>query len=243
MLALVTNDDGIGAPGLCALLEELQKVAEVFLIAPEKESSASSHSLTINGPIGVKRLSENVYVASGTPSDCVYISLVALLKKPPDICIAGINRGANVGEDIIYSGTVSAAMEATFFGVPSFAISVVEEGEQTYKLAAKFSINVANFIMEKGLPKGVFLNINVPPKPKGVLVTVQGEILYKKGVKRSKREDREYFWLKAEKESKNCSLCSDAGAISNGFISITPLHTDFTCYSFTKNLKDYHWSL
>lgn len=243
MLVLLTNDDGIDAPGLHYLKEEIKKDAEVFLIAPEKESSASSHSLTINSAVRVKKLAPNIYVASGTPSDCVYISLVELLKELPKACIAGINRGANIGEDILYSGTVSAAMEATFFGIPSIAISVLEEGEDVYRMAARFARKMLHFIISTPLPKGVFLNINVPPSPKGVAITTQGTVLYKKSVKRRKEGDEEYFWLVAEKEAKDCTPETDTGAISNNLISITPLSTDLTCHSFIKILKNYNFSL
>ena len=253
---LLTNDDGFESLGLKALKEAVEDLGEILIVAPSSEKSACGHSLTITKPLRFVKLDDNFYkLEDGTPTDCVYLALNALYKEDqkPDLIISGINRGANMGEDITYSGTASAAMEGALYGIPSIAISQVcnsncekTEIEIGYALAKKVIKEIASKILNEGMPlkERKFLNVNVPPiKPKdfkGYKITKAGYRLYGNSA-HLHRNPRgiEYWWLGIHPlewkrgEKRDC----DFEAIKDGYASITPIKADLTAYEDIEKLK------
>ena len=244
---LLTNDDGIHAPGIEILSEALSSVGRVTVVAPDRERSASSASLTLHLPLRYEEIGPGRYSVEGTPTDCVIIGLHEILPALPDLVVSGINRGPNLGYDIAYSGTVSAASEGANQGIPSFAISLASAAEFHYERAAQFGAVLARWVLSESLPPGVILNVNVPSRPiRGIRITHQGQrnvrnIL----VENLDPRGRKYFWLDQEMETKSRqgSLTSDYRAISAGFVSITPLKIDRTDYSFAKQIATWPDSL
>jgi 5'-nucleotidase len=174
-LVLITNDDGVHAPGIRALAQALASVGRVHVVAPDREASACSHSLSLRHPLRAEEIEPGVHAVDGTPADCVNLALVELLAERPSIVVSGINRGANLGDDIFYSGTVGGAREATFFGLPSIAVSLAERTPSDYAPAAAFTARLARLVVERGLPERTLLNVNVPPGAVGrAAITVQG---------------------------------------------------------------------
>ena len=246
---LVTNDDGIFAPGIYALWEAMQEIGEVTVVAPDTEKSAVGHAITITDPIRVQQIHRKNgfegFAVKGTPADCVKIAGRSLMKTPPDIVVSGINSGANVGSNVIYSGTVSAATEGTILGIPSVAISLnsIKGGDMT--ASQKVAVTVVKKVLENGLPSGILLNVNVPniseKSIKGYRITKQGKVVFKDRFE--KREDprgKLYYWMKGEIINDNNSE-TDGFAIQNKFVSITPIHYQLTAESFLKTLKS--WDL
>ena len=186
---LLTNDDGVHAPGLQILFSKVQKLGSPVIIAPDRDNSAASHSLTMNRPLRVRELEKDIYSIDGTPTDCVTIGVGKILAKKPDLLISGINPGANLGDDVSYSGTVSAAIEATMLGIPSIAMSLAlsDDAPLHYEAAAEFGVKLAALILERGLPRDTLLNVNVPnttsDKISGVAFTRRGRRLYEDAIK------------------------------------------------------------
>jgi 5'-nucleotidase len=246
---LVTNDDGIFAPGIYALWEAMREIGEVTVVAPDTEKSAVGHAITITDPIRVQQINrKNGFVGfavKGTPADCVKIAGRALMKSPPDIVVSGINSGANVGSNIIYSGTVSAATEGTILGIPSIAISLNSVKGGDMNASQKVAKTVVKKVLKNGLPKGVLLNVNVPNVPldiiKGYRITKQGKIVFKDQFE--KREDphgKFYYWMKGE-IINDTNKDTDGYAIQNDFVSITPIHYQLTNELFLKTLKNWEF--
>ncbi len=246
---LVTNDDGIFAPGIYALWEAMREIGEVTVVAPDTEKSAVGHAITITDPIRVQQIHRKNefagFAVKGTPADCVKIAGRSLMKTPPDIVVSGINSGANVGSNIIYSGTVSAATEGTILGIPSIAISLnsIIGGDMT--ASQKVAKTVVQKVLENGLPTGILLNVNIPNIPensiKGYRITKQGKVVFKDHFE--KREDprgKLYYWMKGEIINDNNSD-TDGFAIQNKFVSVTPIHYQLTAESFLSTLKS--WDL
>lgn len=246
---LVTNDDGIFAPGIYALWEVMQEIGDVTVVAPDTEKSAVGHAITITDPIRVEQIHRKNgfegFAVKGTPADCVKIAGRSLMKTPPDIVVSGINSGANVGSNIIYSGTVSAATEGTILGIPSIAISLnsIKGGDMT--ASQKVAKTVAKKVLSNGLPVGVLLNVNVPNIPiniiKGYRITRQGKLVFKDRFE--KREDprgKFYYWMKGE-IINDTNNDTDGYAIQNDFVSITPIHYQLTDKSFLKTLKSWEF--
>jgi 5'-nucleotidase len=243
---LLTNDDGIYARGIEALYRELSRDAECIVVAPEVEQSAVGHAITVFRPLMVRKARKNGsffgYAVAGTPADCVKIGVCELAGGPVDLVISGINHGGNVGINVIYSGTVSAATEAVILGVPSLAISVDSRREVDFSVAARFARKMAAFILENPAPN-VVLNVNVPAIPedqiKGVVVTRQSRTrIIEKFDKRTDPRDNAYYWLTGEivppgQEEED----ADAGMLSRGMITITPIHCDLTRYDLLDHLK------
>jgi 5'-nucleotidase len=232
-LFLLTNDDGFFAPGIQALAKELRRLAEVFIVAPDREKSATSLSLTIRRPLRVEKIKKNTFAVDGTPADCIYLAIRKLLPRPPRLIISGINPGPNLGQqDISYSGTVAAALQGTFLQIPSLAISLIPEKDGTLDFlpGAKFVGRVAARILETGLPAGLALNINIPPLPhRGVRITTLGEKRYDpEVVEKTDPRSRTYYWIGLGKVRPLGGERSDIRAVERGNISITPLHTDRT---------------
>ncbi|MFH1458930.1 MAG: 5'/3'-nucleotidase SurE [Candidatus Omnitrophota bacterium] len=246
MRILLTNDDGINAEGLYALYDCLHKNHDVIVCAPEAERSAVGHAITLSKPLRVKKILRNKkffgFAVNGTPADCVKIALRSLLKKTPQLIVSGINHGPNLGSDIMYSGTVSAATEGTILGIPSIAFSLAAYENHNFSFAAEFSRVLVKKIAKIGLPDGVLLNVNIPGIPRseirGVKVTKQGRSLYvEKFVKRIDPRGRLYYWLTGKVKWLKKPKDSDIKAIEDNFISITPLQFDLTHYGFLEELR------
>lgn len=237
---LITNDDGVHAEGLLALKNALSRVGNVHVVAPDRQRSASGHSITLHEPLRVNRARMHdgspAFSSSGTPSDCVTLSLLELFRKKIDLVVTGINPGQNLGIDVTYSGTVSAAMEAAIIGVPGVAVSVASNGEEPlYEAAAEFAVFLARLVLVKKLPKDTILNVNVPNLPlckiEGVEITSQGTRRYAGRVERRKDpQGREYFWLGGDVAVDKLEDGTDVKAIAENCISVTPLHLDLTGY-------------
>jgi 5'-nucleotidase len=234
LLILVTNDDGIHSPGLTALVRALAEMARVIVVAPDRERSAASHSLTLNSPLRAAEIRPDTFIVDGTPTDCVNLGIHGLLESRPDLVVSGINRGANLGEDITYSGTVSAAMEALLMGVPAFAISQAGPAvlQEDFISAARFAVKLAGMVTTHGLPVDTFLNVNVPEIPaRGVKMTRQGKRRYEDlVVEKTDPRGRKYYWIGGGNSEFEKIDGSDFQAIDTGYISVTPLHVDLTNY-------------
>ena len=244
---LVTNDDGFFAPGIFALWEAMSRLGDVTVVAPDSEKSAVGHAITLTDPIRVQEMHRkngfSGFAVRGTPADCVKIACRALMDSPPDIVVSGINSGANLSSDIIYSGTVSAATEGTILGIPSIAISLnsIKGGDmQTSQRIAK---TVVAKVLKHGLADGILLNVNVPnimeKEIKGIAITSQGTSAFRD--KFEQREDprgKYYYWLKGDYKYDS-TPGSDGYAIQNNFVSITPIHYRLTDESFIKTLKNW----
>jgi len=240
---LLTNDDGVHAPGLQLLFKESLKLGKITLIAPEHDSSAASHSLTMNRPLRVREIAENIYAINGTPTDCITIGIGKILPHKPDLVISGINPGPNLGDDVSYSGTVSAAIESTMLGIPAIAVSLAAESDPLYyETAVDFSIRLAKIILDKGLPRDTLLNVNVPNTPanriEGVIFTRRGRRLYEDAIKETRDPwGRKHYWIGGGTPSFDAGEDTDSAAISVNKISITPMHLDPTNYEALKLLQ------
>jgi 5'-nucleotidase len=229
-LLLVTNDDGVHAPGIRALAEALGPLGEVHVVAPDREVSACSQSLTLKHPLRAERLEERVHTVDGTPADCVNLAIVKLLPRRPDLLVSGINRGANLGEDIFYSGTIGGAREGTFFGVPAIAISLAARAETDFGPAAEFAARLSAKVLERGLPERTLLNVNVPPgQPNGVAITVQGRRDHEGTILEAlDPRRRTYYWIEEGRDNWVSDEMSDIFAVRKGLVSVTPLQSDTT---------------
>ena len=244
-LILVTNDDGVHAPGIKALAGALAALGEVHVVAPDREVSACAQSLTLKHPLRAEKIQEQVYSVDGTPADCVNLALVKLLPRRPDLVVSGINRGANLGEDVFYSGTVGGAREGTFFRVPSIAVSLAVRAESDFSQAAAFSVKLAGMVLEKGLPERTLLNVNVPSgTPVGAMITVQGRREHEGTILEGlDPRRRPYYWIEEGSDRWLTDETSDIHAIRQGYISITPLHTDTTHHAALGALKAWETAL
>lgn len=227
---LLTNDDGIDAPGLKVLESAVKGLGDVYVVAPSQNRSAASHSFTLREPIKICEVKPNWFSVEGTPTDCVLIAHHGLFKKTIDLVISGINNGPNMGDDVLYSGTVAAAIEGTILGIPSIAISYRKDQCNT-QLAKKLITKLAKELLDKGLPKKTLLNINIPVgKVKGIKVTRMGKRIYKDmAIKNSHPSGAVSYMIDGEL-SWEIEPETDFEAIENGYISITPLHLDMTNY-------------
>lgn len=231
---LVCNDDGIHGPGLPALIAAMRRLGRVTVSVPEQERSADSHSLTLHKPIRVRKVADSVYTLNGSPADCARFGVLEILKEKVDLVVSGINRGYNLGEDVIYSGTVAAAMEATLLKIPSLAFSMDPAGVDDWRAAAAFAQRLARQVLRRGLPLGVCLNVNFPAGPKGgtykeAVPTKLGRRIY--GTDITRRADPrgiEYFWLAGRQVTGVDEPGTDVAAVSRGKVSVTPLKIDNT---------------
>jgi 5'-nucleotidase len=248
---LLTNDDGIHAPGLMALYLELRDDFDVYVVAPESEMSAVGHAITLRSPLRVQEIVKNGaffgYGVTGTPADCVKIAVQELLTSPPDIILSGINLGANVGVNVLYSGTVSAATEGAFLGVRSAAFSLDTRKDPDFSYAAAFSRKIIKFLSEGGISNGTALNVNVPAIPaikiKGVAITKQGVGRFRERYERRiDPRGNVYYWLTGETRVEEESEDSDARALADGMVAITPISFDLTCNKEIDRLRDVAWT-
>jgi 5'-nucleotidase len=244
---LCTNDDGIHATGLQILAEVALAIGDVDVVAPDRQQSASSHSLTVHRPVRVTRTAEGRHVIDGTPTDCVLIAVNGLLAEVPDFIFSGINHGPNMGEDVLYSGTVAAAMEGTILGIRAIAVSYASRGDERLAGYTRVLIDLLNSLVHQSdFPEETFFNINVPDIPaeelKGIRVTTLGRRVYSDSLTR--REDpagREYYWIGGGVSSWSGRDDSDFRAVKAGYISITPLHLDLTNYRLINEVRS--WTL
>jgi len=243
---LVTNDDGIAAPGIDCLVSALQAIAEVAVVAPDSEKSAVGHAITLSDPIRVTDFNKNDqwhgFAVSGTPADCVKIAVGALLERRPDMVVSGINLGSNAGINVIYSGTVSAATEGTILGIPSIAVSLTTYTHAIFEPAAEFAVKIARLVLTKGLPPRTLLNINVPNVPaleiRGVRITRQGMANFAELFdKRVDPRNRVYYWMDGKKAELAEGDDVDDVVIRQNLISITPIKYDLTNYEFIPELQ------
>lgn len=243
MLILLTNDDGIHSAGLQALADYLQSFGRVAVVAPDRERSAIGHALTLHAPLRADEIGKDRWAISGTPTDAVNLGIQALLKEKPDLVISGINKGGNMGDDLTYSGTVAAAMEATLMGVPAMAISLASQsfGYDDFACAARIAGQLATTLFKHSLPADTFINVNVPNvQPLGIQVTRQGKRIYEEAVvKNCDPRGRFYYWIGAGKLDFQNLQGTDFHAVHNGYVSVTPLHLDLTNYAAIDRLRQW----
>lgn len=236
---LVSNDDGIRSEGIQKLASALKRIGTVYIIAPDRERSAASHSLTLHRPLRIEEVAPNQYAVDGTPTDCISIAS-KILPARPDIVVSGINRGGNLGEDVLYSGTVSAAMEGTLFGIPSLAFSLAARDNYDFRQAAAFASKLVKHVLKKGLPKDTLLNVNIPniKTVKGFRITSLGKRFFTDAIiEKVDPRGRKYYWIGGDMDRWEGGEDSDFHAISKGYVSITPLHLDMTNYSSISELR------
>jgi 5'-nucleotidase len=239
---LLSNDDGIGSEGLQALQENLAALDEVWVVAPDRDQSAVSHSLTLYRPLRIEPVGARSFVVDGTPTDCVNLAINGILPQRPRLVISGINRGANLGDDITYSGTVSAAMEATLLGVPAIAVSLVGRDHFDFASAAVFTARLAAVVLNDRLPLDTLLNVNVPGLPpeqiKGFALTRQGKRRYGDAiVEKIDPRGKKYYWIGGNELEFVDAEGTDFSAVQRGLISVTPLHLDLTNYTSLQQLQ------
>jgi 5'-nucleotidase len=253
MHILVTNDDGVQAPGLLALAQEMRSLGKVTVLAPDRNWSASGHVKTMDRPLRVKEVKladgSAALASDGAPSDCVALALLGVVTEKIDLVVSGINPNANVGHDVTYSGTVTAAMEAAIAGVLGIAVSLDSKpghGELDYGPAARVAAQVAAKVLADSLPEGVLLNVNVPCLPddqiNGIQVTRQGLRVYRDALDaRKDPRGRPYYWIGGDFPTGVVEEGTDFGALAAGFVSITPLQLDLTAREALGRLKEWKW--
>jgi len=250
MRVLLTNDDGIFAEGLQVLARTFENSAETYVVAPDHEQSATGHAITMHRPLRAERVKFmhspelQAWAVNGTPADCVKLAVEAILPVRPDIVVSGINRGANLGTDVLYSGTVSAAIEGVILGIPAIAVSLTEYREPVYDYAAEFVFRLAETLYKRGAESDTLLNINVPgcgrENMKGVAITRLGVRQYKNAFEeRTDPRGRTYYWLAGELVDMEDGDDTDVAAIKNCKISVTPIQHDLTNYGLINKLKEW----
>jgi 5'-nucleotidase len=249
MRILLSNDDGVHAPGLKILYEELKKIGKVKVVAPLEEKSTTGHSLTLHKPLRLIQMDKDFYGVNGSPADCVYLGIKQVMKQMPDIVVSGINRGATLGQDVYYSGTVSAAREACILGIPSYAVSLdVDfksrkiESKLNYQSAAKMAVKVIKEFQKTGFPKYTLMNINVPDLPlkriKGIRPARQGFRHYSGAViKRVDHRGKDYFWVGGQYHGFEPEVDTDCHVVDQGYTAVTPLKLDVTDMAFLEEIK------
>ncbi|MEO8215862.1 MAG: 5'/3'-nucleotidase SurE [Acidobacteriota bacterium] len=243
---LVTNDDGVYSEGLRKLAAALTTIGEVTIVAPDREQSAASHALTLNRPLRLLQLQPNEWIVDGTPTDCVNLAVLHLLKdRRPDIVVSGINFGPNLGDDVTYSGTISAAFEGALLNIPSIAFSALIGENFSFDRCATFAAALTRHVLAGDRDPGIILNVNFPVEVfQGVRVTRLGKRLYSEGVvERLDPRGKKYFWIGGDAPSWQTAEGTDFAAVSSGFVSITPLHLDLTHHQSIEKLKGLEQSL
>jgi 5'-nucleotidase len=244
MHILLSNDDGFQSPGIQCLAEMLATKSQVTIVAPDRNRSGASNSLTLEDPIRAKCISDNVVSVDGTPTDCVHLAITGLLSQEPDIVISGINAGANMGDDVLYSGTVAAAMEGRFLGLPAIAVSLVGNDLRYYETAAQVVLSLMEDLPSAPLPSDTILNINVPDLPFVELSGIQTTRLGRRHksepvIKAYDPRGREIYWVGPPGEEKEEGPGTDFYAVRNGYVSITPLQVDLTRHTALSDLESW----
>ncbi|TMQ65003.1 MAG: 5'/3'-nucleotidase SurE [Candidatus Eisenbacteria bacterium] len=246
---LVTNDDGIQADGIRALAEALAPLGTISIIAPDREQSATSHALTLHRPLRVRKIGDGVMSVDGTPTDAVLLGVHGFLKRKPALVVSGINHGPNMGNDVLYSGTVAAASEGMFLGIPSIAISLATwEPTADFGPGARVAHRLVKGLLRRGLHEGSCLNINIPAIPwsdiKGVRVTRLGMRVYRDViVEKTDPRGKLYYWIGGEEPTWKHDEASDFTAVEQGYVSITPLSFELTDYKAIVDLESLGLSL
>ncbi len=244
MKILLSNDDGYFAPGLNILAEHIAKLADITVVAPERNRSGASNSLTLDRPLSVKKAANGFFYVNGTPTDCVHIALTGLMDTMPDMVISGINDGANMGDDTIYSGTVAAAMEGYLLGIPSIAISMSQHNSTYFETAARVAAELVQHFQKHGFKSPTLLNVNVPDIPYEAL---QGRVVTRLG-KRHKAEsvirlttprNETMYWVGAAGQPNDGGEGTDFYAVANNQVSISPIQVDLTNHAQLSNIKDW----
>ena len=245
---LVVNDDGVYGAGLKPLARSLGRLGRVVVVVPERERSAASHAITLHKPIRVRKLEPNFYIMNGTPADCTRFGVIAMMKEKCDLVVSGINHGANLGADTMYSGTVGAAKEACMLGIAALAVSVTTKEENPhFDSAARMAVVVAREMLNRGLPPHTLLNVNVPNHPwrslKGVEVTTLGRRIYGRALSpRTDPRGQTYYWMAGAVPRGVAEPGSDIAAIEAGKVSVTPLKLYLTDDAFLPDLRRWRWS-
>jgi 5'-nucleotidase len=240
---LITNDDGIHAPGLRAVVEALREFAAVSVVAPSSERSATAQSITLRTPVTCEQIAEREWAIDGTPTDAVIVALNKLLPEPPDLVLSGINRGGNMGENVFYSGTVGAAMEAAINRLPAVAVSLSHRGRNYhFEQAARFTRHLAEIVLAEGMPEGVMLNVNIPqPWKGGVRFTRQSKRVTRNLLQEgTDPRGRTYFWLHEQQLTDGVDEDSDYAAVFAGVVSVTPIQLERTHVTSLNHLS--HWA-
>ncbi len=235
MRILVTNDDGILSPGLATLARRLSAIGEVWIVAPDRERTAVAHAVTLHKPLRLHKLGRRMFSVNGTPVDCVNLALLKIMPAPPAIVVSGINKGVNLGDDVMYSGTVSGAMEGTILGVPSVAVS--QEGRDSFRfgIGAMYAAKIVRLVLAHGLPEETLLNVNIPDQPvdsiKGARITcLSRRRFHNPIIEKVDPHGRRYYWIAGTRISWSRSKDADHEALEEGYVSITPIHLDMTHY-------------
>lgn len=244
MRILISNDDGVLAPGIEILAEEISKIAEVDVIAPDRNRSGASNSLTLLNPLRVRQLASGAHSVDGTPTDCVHLALTGYFSEKYDMVISGINDGSNLGDDVLYSGTIAAAMEGCNLGVPSIAVSCVSRDSQHYHTAAVFARKIATQVLQNNLPSMTLLNVNVPDLP---LSEIKGIEITRLGTRHNAEETkklqdprgRTIYWIGEPGKEADAGEGTDFYAVKRGFVSVTPIHLDMTNYKVFANVASW----
>lgn len=250
---LISNDDGINSLGIYHLAKSISKIGKVTVVAPESERSASGHSITIHKPLRSKKVDFfgngiDAWCINGTPSDCVKFALESLLKEKPDLVVSGINHGSNLGTDVLYSGTVSAAIEGAINGIPSIALSLCCHDDCDFNEIAKYSTVLCEQLYHSGIEKGIVININFPYPPdkkiNGIRITRLGVRRYRNCfIERKDPRGKSYFWLAGELDGGDNGEDTDVNSIDNNYISITPIGIDLTSHEMIDKMKKWELKL
>lgn len=244
MKILISNDDGYFAPGLAVLADTLASIAEVTVVAPERDRSGASNSLTLDRPLQLRQAANGYYFVNGTPTDCVHLAVTALLDSPPDLVVSGINHGSNMGDDTIYSGTVAAATEGFLLGIPAFAVSLTSKRGAHYQTAAQVALDLVRRHQKQAFAAPMLLNVNVPDIPydelQGIEITRLGRRHKAEGMVKAENPRGEIvYWIGAAGAAQDAGPGTDFYATARGAVSLTPLQIDLTAYTQTDLLKDW----
>jgi len=253
-LILVTNDDGITAPGIRTLISIMQEFGTVVVVAPDSPQSATGHSITINNTLFINKITDDSatiqeYSCSGTPVDCVKLAVNEILKRKPDLCVSGINHGSNSSINVIYSGTMSAAVEAGIEGIPAIGFSLLDYNwNADFDAVKTFIRQITSEVLANGLPEGVILNVNLPKKPeneiKGIKVCRQAKAFWmEKFDKRKTPQGRDYYWLTGEFINQDKGEDTDEWALANDYVSVVPVQFDMTAHHAIQKLNTYNFNL
>lgn len=249
MRILCTNDDGLSATGIRVMASAARHFGQVTIVAPDREQSAASHSLTLHRPLRAKRYENDTLTVDGTPTDCVILAINELLENRPDICLSGVNHGPNLGEDVLYSGTVAAAMEATVVGILSVAISYIGDDFDDMEAWEPIIVELINNLLNQGtIPDNTLFNVNLPmvtpSDVRGIRVTNLGNRTYKDSLTRAPDPSgKEYYWIGGGEIICKNDPNSDFRAVQDGYISVTPLHLDMTNYRFLEEMRGWQLNL
>lgn len=242
MKILVTNDDGIHAEGMRVLADAVRPLGAITIVAPDREQSATSHSLTLHRPLRIRKIADDILTVDGTPTDCVLLGVHGFLKDRPDLIVSGINHGPNMGNDVFYSGTVAAASEGAFLGIPAVAVSLATWEGKSFEAAGRVVERLLPQLLRQGIPAGKCLNINVPARPweelKGVRITRLGTRVFRDVIVEKKDpRGKLYYWIGGEDPTWEHDEASDFAAVSEGYVSVTPLAFELTDYKQVVDLE------